>query len=134
MGDKPKQTDTAETSETKDIVRDYRRSLTTINSALAAPTNSPALSSGDFGNCNPSHNRGSSSERGGRRGGRGGRGGRGTKKCTHCGATNHDVEFCWKLHDKPAWANQATLEGEPSALAPIQITMSKTECKERVPG
>lgn len=48
--------------------------------------------------------RNSFSERGGRRGGRG------TKKCTHCGATNHDVEFCWKLHGKPVSANQATLE------------------------
>ncbi|KAH7833441.1 hypothetical protein Vadar_006365 [Vaccinium darrowii] len=96
-------------------------------SALAAPTASPASSFGHFGNRNLSHNRGSSSERGGRRGGRGGRGGRGTKKCTHCGATNHDIEFCWELHGKPAWANQAALEGEPSALAPTQITMSKTE-------
>ncbi|XP_058192682.1 uncharacterized protein LOC131309964 isoform X1 [Rhododendron vialii] len=97
-------------------------------SALAAPATGLIPSSGNFSHSNPPHSRSGSYERGGRRGGRGGRGGRGTKKCTHCNATNHTVEFYWKLHGKPAWANQATFEGEPSGLAPPdQITISRSE-------
>ncbi|KAH7849276.1 hypothetical protein Vadar_015466 [Vaccinium darrowii] len=92
-----------------------------IPSALVALTASTTSSFENISNHNtPSRN--SSSKCGGRHGGR-----LGTKKCNHCSATNHDVEFYWKLHGKPTWANPATLEGEPSALAPTQIIISKAE-------
>lgn len=56
------------------------------------------------------------------------RGGRGTQKCSHCERINHNVDFCWKLHGKPAWASQAMIERELSK-SPLsnQITISKSE-------
>jgi hypothetical protein len=69
------------------------------------------------------------SSRGGR-GGRGGRGfrggrdyrgggrigGRGPRKCTHCGRTNHSVDFCWDLHGTPSgFATQVASHDDSSA-------------------
>uniref|UniRef100_A0A2N9FBM1 Integrase catalytic domain-containing protein n=1 Tax=Fagus sylvatica TaxID=28930 RepID=A0A2N9FBM1_FAGSY len=73
-----------------------------------------------------SSRRGTHNGRGGR-GGRSGGGGRGPKKCTHCGRTNHTVDFCWKLHGKPAWANHATVDGDNSTPSEEQVLISKAE-------
>uniref|UniRef100_A0A2N9FCY0 Uncharacterized protein n=1 Tax=Fagus sylvatica TaxID=28930 RepID=A0A2N9FCY0_FAGSY len=79
-------------------------------SALVGHYDTPQGERGDH-----SSRRGTHNGRGGR-GGRSGGGGRGPKKCTHCGRTNHTVDFCWKLHGKPAWANHATVDGDNSIL------------------
>ncbi|KAG6631310.1 hypothetical protein CIPAW_13G082800 [Carya illinoinensis] len=52
------------------------------------------------------------------RGARGGRDnrtrGREFRKCTHCGRTNHSVDYCWDLHGRPyGSANQATFQDDP---------------------
>uniref|UniRef100_A0A2N9J5N3 Integrase catalytic domain-containing protein n=1 Tax=Fagus sylvatica TaxID=28930 RepID=A0A2N9J5N3_FAGSY len=73
-----------------------------------------------------SSRRGTHNGRGGR-GGRSGGGGRGLKKCTHCGRTNHTVDFCWKLHGKPAWANHTTVDGNNSTPSKEQVLISKAE-------
>uniref|UniRef100_A0A2N9FUB4 Integrase catalytic domain-containing protein n=1 Tax=Fagus sylvatica TaxID=28930 RepID=A0A2N9FUB4_FAGSY len=73
-----------------------------------------------------SSRRGTHNGRGGR-GGRSGGGGRGPKKCTHCGRTNHTVDFCWKLHGKPAWANHTTVDGNNSTPSKEQVLISKAE-------
>uniref|UniRef100_A0A5B6ZV70 Integrase catalytic domain-containing protein n=1 Tax=Davidia involucrata TaxID=16924 RepID=A0A5B6ZV70_DAVIN len=93
-------------------------------SALAVPARHHIPPPGDHGGRSSSS---TSRGRGGHRG-RGGRGGRGTRHCTHCDQNNHSVDFCWKLHGKPTWANQATLEGEHSDSVPgDQVLISKTE-------
>ena len=64
----------------------------------------------------------------GSRGGRNGGRGRGPRKCTHCGCTNHTLDFCWKLHGKPAWANHATVDGDNSTpISEEQVLISKAE-------
>ena len=44
--------------------------------------------------------RGSRSLRG--RGGRG-RGRDGSRICSHCGGTNHTIDYCWQLHGRPTY-------------------------------
>uniref|UniRef100_A0A2N9H562 Uncharacterized protein n=1 Tax=Fagus sylvatica TaxID=28930 RepID=A0A2N9H562_FAGSY len=64
----------------------------------------------------------------GNRGGHSGGGGRGPRKCTHCGRTNHTIDFCWKLYGKPAWANHATVDGDNSTpIFEEQVLISKVE-------
>uniref|UniRef100_A0A2N9IR39 Fibronectin type III-like domain-containing protein n=1 Tax=Fagus sylvatica TaxID=28930 RepID=A0A2N9IR39_FAGSY len=64
----------------------------------------------------------------GSRGGHSGGGGRGPRKCIHCGRTNHTIDFCWKLHGKPAWANHATVDGDNSTpISEEQVLISKAE-------
>ncbi|KAG6653806.1 hypothetical protein CIPAW_05G101700 [Carya illinoinensis] len=77
-----------------------------------------------------------------RRGGRSGRGARGGRdnhtrgrefrKCTHCGRTNHSVDYCWDLHGKPfGSANQATFQDDPQSTSSNRssdmISISKDE-------
>uniref|UniRef100_A0A2N9EUA1 phosphoenolpyruvate carboxykinase (ATP) n=1 Tax=Fagus sylvatica TaxID=28930 RepID=A0A2N9EUA1_FAGSY len=90
-------------------------------SALVGHYDTPQGERGDH-----SSRRGTHNGRGGR-GGRSGGGGRGLKKCTHCGRTNHTVDFCWKLHGKPAWANHATVDGDNSTPSEEQVLISKAE-------
>jgi hypothetical protein len=90
-------------------------------SALVGHYDTPQGERGDH-----SSRRGTHNGRGGR-GGRSGGGGRGIKKCTHCGRTNHTVDFCWKLHGKPAWANHATVDGDNSTPSEEQVLISKAE-------
>uniref|UniRef100_A0A2N9GH48 Integrase catalytic domain-containing protein n=1 Tax=Fagus sylvatica TaxID=28930 RepID=A0A2N9GH48_FAGSY len=101
------------------------------------PIRSQILSGKDIPTVNETYARGErgghSSRRGthngrGSRGGRNGGGGRGPKKCTHCGRTNHTIDFCWKLHGKPAWANHATIDGDNSTpISEEQVLISKAE-------
>jgi hypothetical protein len=64
----------------------------------------------------------------GSRGGRSGGRGRGPRKCTHCGRTNHTLDFCWKLHGKLAWANHAIVDGDNSTpISEEQVLISKAE-------
>uniref|UniRef100_A0A2N9H3N1 Integrase catalytic domain-containing protein n=1 Tax=Fagus sylvatica TaxID=28930 RepID=A0A2N9H3N1_FAGSY len=90
-------------------------------SALVGHYDTPQGERGDHNSRRGTHN-----GRGGR-GGRSGGGGRGLKKCTHCGRTNHTVDFCWKLHGKPAWANHATVDGDNSTPSEEQVLISKAE-------
>ncbi|XP_041004548.1 uncharacterized protein LOC121249809 [Juglans microcarpa x Juglans regia] len=71
------------------------------------------------------------------RGGRDARGnrtrGRESRKCTHCGRTNHSVDYCWDLHGRPSGsANQAICQNatSPSTSSdptPEMISISKDE-------
>ncbi|XP_042951015.1 uncharacterized protein LOC122282979 [Carya illinoinensis] len=78
----------------------------------------------------------------GGRSGRGARGGRDTRdnrtrgresrKCTHCGRTNHSVDYCWDLHGRPSgYANQATFQDDPQSMSSNSssdmISISKDE-------
>jgi hypothetical protein len=91
-------------------------------SALVGHYDTPQGERGDH-----SSRRGTHNGRGGR-GGRSGGGDRGPRKCTHCGRTNHTVDFCWKLHGKPAWANHATVDGDNSTpISEEQVLISKAE-------
>jgi hypothetical protein len=90
-------------------------------SALVGHYDTPQGERGDHSSRQGTHN-----GRGGR-GGRSGGSGRGPKKCTHCGRTNHTVDFCWKLHGKPAWANHATVNGDNSTPSEEQVLISKAE-------
>ncbi|KAG6694324.1 hypothetical protein I3842_09G042500 [Carya illinoinensis] len=79
-------------------------------------------------------------------GGRGGRGARGgcdargnrtrgcgSRKCTHCGRTNHSVDYCWDLHGRPsgsatqAICQDSTSQATSSNLPPEMISISKDE-------
>ncbi|KAF5453280.1 hypothetical protein F2P56_028194 [Juglans regia] len=82
-------------------------------------------------------------------GGRGGQGGRGahgghdargnctrgreSRKCTHCGQTNHSVDYCWDLHGRPsgptnqAICQDATSLSTSSNLTPEIISISNDE-------
>ncbi|XP_058077411.1 uncharacterized protein LOC131225833 isoform X1 [Magnolia sinica] len=68
----------------------------------------PSLSSGrisGFGGrgrgCDLDRSRGGRSLRG--HGGRG-RGRDGSRICSHCGVTNHTIDYCWQLHGRPTYA------------------------------
>ncbi|XP_042946557.1 uncharacterized protein LOC122279793 isoform X1 [Carya illinoinensis] len=65
--------------------------------------------------------RGGQSGRGARGGARGGRDnrtrGREFRKCTHCGRTNHSVDYCWDLHGRPSGSANRNLHGRPSGSA-----------------
>ncbi|KAF5452519.1 hypothetical protein F2P56_027505 [Juglans regia] len=79
----------------------------------------------------------------GGRSGRGARGGRDTRgnrtrgresrKCTHCGRTNHSVDYCWDLHGRPsgsvnqAICQNATSPSTSSDPTPEMISISKDE-------
>jgi uncharacterized membrane protein YgcG len=91
-------------------------------SALVGHYDTPQGERGDHSSRRGTHNgRGS-------RGGRSSGGGRGSKKCSHCGRTNHTIDFCWKLHGKPAWANHATIDGDNSTpISEEQVLISKAE-------
>ncbi|KAG2720948.1 hypothetical protein I3760_02G058300 [Carya illinoinensis] len=80
--------------------------------------------------------RGGRSGRGARGGARGGRDnrtrGREFRKCTHCGRTNHSVDYCWDLHGRPSGsANQATFQDDPQSTSSNRssdmISISKDE-------
>ncbi|XP_059654330.1 uncharacterized protein LOC132301059 [Cornus florida] len=74
------------------------------------------------------------------RGGRGGRSthggrdswggcgrGRESRKCTHCGLSNHTVNFCWDLHDKPSgYANQVSSSTNDVASRSHNVSESET--------
>jgi hypothetical protein len=80
------------------------------------------------------------SSRGGRvsRGGRGFRsgldsrgvgctGGRGSHKCTHCGRSNHFVDYCWDIHGTPSgFANQVSSQADSIATSgpPTQSSLN----------
>jgi hypothetical protein len=53
-------------------------------------------------------------------------GGHGPCKCTHCGRTNHSVEFCRDLHGTPSrFANQvASHEDSPVPTRPLVSSSS----------
>uniref|UniRef100_A0A2N9EUP8 Integrase catalytic domain-containing protein n=1 Tax=Fagus sylvatica TaxID=28930 RepID=A0A2N9EUP8_FAGSY len=91
-------------------------------SALVGHYDTPQGERGDHSSRRGTHNgRGS-------RGGCSGGGGRGPRKCTHCGRTNHTIDFCWKLHGKLAWANHATIDGDNSTpTSEEQVLISKAE-------
>ncbi|KAG7986958.1 hypothetical protein I3843_03G108700 [Carya illinoinensis] len=65
--------------------------------------------------------RGGQSGRGARGGARGGRDnrtrGREFRKCTHCGRTNHSVDYCWDLHGRSSGSVNQNLHGRPSGSA-----------------
>jgi hypothetical protein len=52
---------------------------------------------------------------------------RGPRKCTHCGRSNHFVDYCWDLHGTPSgFANQVSSQedspatsGPPASSSPI---------------
>ena len=66
--------------------------------------------------------RGGCGFRGGRDYQGGGRiGGHGPSKCTHCGRSNHSVDFCWNLHGTQfGFANQAASHDDsPTPSEPL---------------
>jgi hypothetical protein len=56
-------------------------------------------------------------------------GGRGPCKCTHCGRSNHSMDFCWDLHDTPSgFASQvATHEDSLAPSGPLVSLSSSFE-------
>jgi hypothetical protein len=72
--------------------------------------------------------RGGRGFRGGRDSRGGGRtGGHGSRKCTHCGRSNHSVDYCWDIHGTPSgFANHVSSQANSLATSgpPAQSSLN----------